>query len=1123
MNKSMKRALASLLIISLLISFVPNLELKSIADGTPTVTMNFSGTSDTVKEAAVGDTVSVDFGLANGVENKTGVNLVIRYDNTKLRPLYGYESDGSTQFYIESDLGNVAFCIQTSNSTISFTIAETRTGKGGVPRYVATDGTFNTLDFEVIGAGETSITVDSLSFIDQNNPEELTFSSGSKVTVKQAAEPVTTLELDKTTVSMKSGETATVKATKVGNSTAEITWKTVPASGQATLTPVMAADGKSSTVTISPTITDGNFTLQAWLGTESASCTVNVSNEIPLTGITLSETSLSLNPGANKTLTVTNVPNNTTDTVNYEWSINSANATLSATTGRTITVTAVNNGEATVTVKPIVNGVTKDSMEKTCTISIHTPATGLRLDYETKTIDINSPSDYNNTVQLHAAKLPDGQGGEVATDDTNTITWESSNPSAATVSDDGLVTPIGKGTTLITAKINNTTISATCEVKVVVHVQGIEIQNDQIVNENSEKKLNILKGQSADLSIAFTPDETEISEEVNKTIEWSVPSTDAEYVSINNGTVTAIKGGRDVRVTASIPGTTLSDSVLVHVEEVKADTLAFNKTSTTIAMTKDDETKGNEEELYVYLLNSTDSRPLTDALEANKVSISSSNSDITVIKGTTKTVDGKEVLTINVTASKPGNADITATYEGLTTEPATLRVTATRALELINIVDKDTNSSIDEDLEVELSDDVEFGLVLEPADATVDTSAIVWTSNSEEVASIDNTGKVTLHKTGTATITARLGDKTDFVKIKVVALTDQITIENTDLDVYKGKTLTLTAKASSSGYPDVVPTDVPSQIKWTSSDNTKVTVDDNGVVTGVGNDGDTAEITVEYTFEGGRKVSTTATVTVKEVKADSVTVVEKPETMYVNQDNQASLEITVPGTESTTDPVIVEIEKEDGTKISPDENGIFKNPETNEPLMEIKVSEDGKKLTLTGKKVGKYTVGVSVSGKTDSFEVTVKENPIQSIKATPKQSNIEEGKTTTIDVTYVAEDRNAPTTDSTQYTYESTNKSVATVDENGKIKALKAGKTTITVSTDKGIKDTFELTVKEKTQETTGGGSGGGSNNSGNGSTTKDTTTSNKPLPHTGDINVAKYLIIAVISLAGMIIAIKKK
>ncbi len=47
-------------------------------------------------------------------------------------------------------------------------------------------------------------------------------------------------------------------------------------------------------------------------------------------------------------------------------------------------------------------------------------------------------------------------------------------------------------------------------------------------------------------------------------------------------------------------------------------------------------------------------------------------------------------------------------------------------------------------------------------------AAVVWSSRKESVATVDATGKVTAHREGTTTITARASGKTAKVKVKVV-------------------------------------------------------------------------------------------------------------------------------------------------------------------------------------------------------------------------------------------------------------------------------------------------------------------------------------------------------------------
>ena len=1124
MIKSKKKLLAIMLIISLLISFVPNLTLKSIADETPNVKIHLADSTATTIEAAKDDVFSVNFELENGyTENVSSLNLTVSYDSSKIKPIGDKEIQGQMG-WSKRDLG-----VTNRNAIASTVYAFNLTDKSKV-NFISLDindepeinseGSFGTIQFQVLEAGESSITIDELSFVDTNNPDTETNTRvvhpNSTFTITKAAVPAT-IAIDQSTATIRSTDTLTLTATITGSTTDTVVWTVSPSTSAdfSSIETNGSTDGITSVAEIVPLISEGSFTVRATLGDKYKECTVNVSNYVPLTGITLSNSSLTLNTGEQKTLSVTNVPLGTTDSVTYEWTCGSDKVSLSSTTGSSITVTGVDNGNAEVTVRPIVEGVNTENMTKTCSISVHTPVTELRLD-DDQTIDIENTSDWTNkTLQLHAAKLPDGTSGPV-TDDQNTIKWSSSDTSVAVVDENGLVTPVGKGTATITASVNNTTISDTCEVTVRVHVFGIEIENDNIEVQSNEKRLNVLKGQSANLSVVFTPDESELSDDVNKTIEWNVATDDAEYVSVSNGTVTAHKGGRDVRIAATIPGTDLEDFVIVHVEEVKADTLAFNKTTTSISMDKDTIGKTNEETLYVYLLNSTDDREITDEIESSKVTVTSNNTNVSVSKANAvSTIDGKKAVEITVSAGGPCEATITASYDGLTTDPATLSVSVTRELDSIDIVNRSNSQSIEDDIEIELDESPELAITIDPEDATIGDAQVEWTSSDEDVATVDNTGKVTPLKGGNTTITAKLLDKSDSVTVVVKVLTDTVEIKNEDLNVYKGRTLKLNTETSSSEFPNTTPTDEPTKIEWESDNESIATVSEDGIVTGVGSDGQTATITVKYTYPGDRIVSNTATVTVREVKANSVTVVEKPETIYVGQDNNVTVEIGVTGDEDTTDPTNVTVEDENGNALDKDGN-VYKDPDTGEELFEVEVSDDGKKLTINGKKPGKYTVKVNVSGKEDSFEVTVDENPIESITAKPKSAKISEGSTTTIDVTYKAKDPNADTTDPTEYTYESSDKSVATVDANGKIKGLKKGKAIITVSTTKGIKDTFEINIEETTQQLSGG-SGDSGNSGGSASAT------NSSSPHTGDLDVARYVIMSLVSLAGMIIAIKKR
>ena len=107
-----------------------------------------------------------------------------------------------------------------------------------------------------------------------------------------------------------------------------------------------------------------------------------------------------------------------------------------------------------------------------------------------------------------------------------------------------------------------------------------------------------------------------------------------------------------------------------------------------------------------------------------------------------------------------------------------------------------------------------------------------------------------------------------------------------------------------------------------------------------------------------------------------------------------------------------------------------------------KVSKNGK---ITGKKAGKATITVSLaSKKTAKITVTVKNKiPVSGLKADVKLLTLKKGKSYQLKV----ERKPLNTTD--KLSFKSSNTKIATVSSNGKIKAKKKGKVTITITAGK--------------------------------------------------------------------------
>ena len=166
---------------------------------------------------------------------------------------------------------------------------------------------------------------------------------------------------------------------------------------------------------------------------------------VPATGISLSQTSLSLTKGNTATLTATVTPSGSTDSVTWT-SSNTSVATVS-----NGVVTAVGNGSATITAKA-------GSKSATCSVTVTTPATGISLSQTSLSLT------KGNTATLTATVTPSGS--------TDSVTWTSSNTAVATVSN-GVVTAVGNGSATLTAKAGSK--SATCSVTVTTPVTNYDV------------------------------------------------------------------------------------------------------------------------------------------------------------------------------------------------------------------------------------------------------------------------------------------------------------------------------------------------------------------------------------------------------------------------------------------------------------------------------------------------------------------------------------------------------------------------------------------------------------------------------------------------------------------------
>ena len=252
-------------------------------------------------------------------------------------------------------------------------------------------------------------------------------SSTCSVKVSSKVIPVTSVTLDKTSLSMQVGETETLTATvnPADATDKNVTWSSSDVS-VATVADGKITAKKSGTATI--TAKSGNYT---------AECVVSVS--VNTESVTLDKTTLSLAVGESAQLTATISPADATDK-NVTWT-SSDESVAKVADGK---VTAVKSGKAVITAK---------CGDKTaeCAVTVIVPVASLSLDKASVSLALGE------TVQLTATIEPND-----ATD--KNVIWSSSDESVLTV-ENGMVKSIKFGSAIVTATVN--TFSASCNVSVI--------------------------------------------------------------------------------------------------------------------------------------------------------------------------------------------------------------------------------------------------------------------------------------------------------------------------------------------------------------------------------------------------------------------------------------------------------------------------------------------------------------------------------------------------------------------------------------------------------------------------------------------------------------------------------
>ena len=343
------------------------------------------------------------------------------------------------------------------------------------------------------------------------------------------------------------------------------------------------------------------------------SCKKEKVKSVSVTEVGLNKTSTTLVEGETETLVATVMPENASDK-SVVWESGNESA---ATVSQEGLVTAVGEGKATITVKTNDGG-----FSASCEVTVKKKViavTGVVLGKTELTL-----------VEGEEEKLAVAVTPENATD--KSVVWESSNKSAAAVSQDGLVTAVEEGKATITVKTNDGGFSASCEVTVkkkVIAVTGVKL---------SAASMTLREGDKGTLTATVEP-----ANATNKNVEWW--TSDLDVVSVtstsggSNGYVEA-RGAGKATVTVKTEDGEFSASCEITVEkkEVPVTGIALEQSSLLLPV-------GNTYTLraHVQPSNATD----------QNIQWGSSNGGVATVDQTGK-----------VTTVAAGTADILATLAG---------------------------------------------------------------------------------------------------------------------------------------------------------------------------------------------------------------------------------------------------------------------------------------------------------------------------------------------------------------------------------------------------------------------------------------------------------------------------
>ncbi|MDR2918229.1 MAG: Ig-like domain-containing protein [Tannerella sp.] len=380
------------------------------------------------------------------------------------------------------------------------------------------------------------------------------------------------------------------------------------------------------------------------------------------------------------------------------------------------------------------------------------------------------------------------------------IKWKSENTAIATVNDNGKIIALQTGTVnIIATSAENENITATCTVKIKSSGSTVVVEDITFGEDLEKYGINLTVGETTMLTAAITP-----TNATNKAIRWG-SSNDKIAVVDENGNVTALKSGR--AYINAYSNNNLRATCKVDIEEssgshISVSGISLNSTGLTMH-------KGTTFSLVATI------KPTNATNKA--VKWKSSNENVV------KVDDTGQLTALNV-----GSAEISAISSENESYVAKCTIVVLEKEEpIVSVAGIELNRYSMTLYEGE--EEILFANV-KPSNAT--NKKILWKSDDENIAKVNEDGLITALLAGTVTITAYSAESNVFYA------ECEITVKR-PLSYVSVNSITLNQKAFSLNIGNreklsykILPTEASNKnVKWISDNPVIASVDADGYVT----------------------------------------------------------------------------------------------------------------------------------------------------------------------------------------------------------------------------------------------------------------------------------------------------